>query len=845
MRWTTRTALLTLALAVASGCQCGSPPASCAAGTGGCTCRVDGSCDAGLTCGAGNACAACAPGLAGCACLANGSCDAGLACRGSTCATCVAGAESCACTSTSTCDAALSCRNGVCVADACPDGTLACACRADGSCDASLTCASGTCRTCTADVAGCPCDNGLCQGLVCEGTTGACRAAKGCDACALYQQCTPGTVIADATCLPSCDVGFVWNSVAARCDPDPNATCAASEPGSILGACVGAYRACVEDGTSAHCGGCLEGYLEESRTCRPVKTCDSAGCTANHLSCTPPGPHADAVCGGCAPGYAQSGAACVALTCAEIQAGCDAKNEVCDEPPGGGAVCGACKAGLVRDVTTGACRPPYSCATLPPCPADQTCTPGTATSDAYCRDAICPTCQGPGEDGVSPTPTTDGRCICKTLPGWFYAVGGIAGALPCDADQDGWVRAEARYYLESNDPALKDNARCDLRRIDRFWLQDDRGSPPKLITLTSAIPLYESTRNDDPARLEQVSGTAEVPIYGAGGRALRAAELNGFTKACVGEKADHNDNKLNDVSEWGRPPYDQAPVAASSDLPSELVAVYTRFSYFIELHRGWYEAGAVGGPGSYHIAEKRRGVGGGFPLRYGLEASGVRTSDFWQDCPRSRDAWFSPTAPAIGMDFASVSAPNRTWKGMTHHSQFKCVQVVDDTTYATKAAALNRHLQTVETLGAPGTAHAPSEYLRATVNECELTADPSVPIASGPNPRDPVMTCKPVLPSPEHVGKVVWAAVQLAESSQYFRGCIVQCNGFPYLCPGSDPLNPSAQGCYHVCGDLAASEAKDLVDGAGAYRLRGEVPVIPVTDTPLADSASGYRLVPR
>ncbi len=74
---------------------------------------------------------------------------------------------------------------------------------------------------------------------------------------------------------------------------------------------------------------------------------------------------------------------------------------------------------------------------------------------------------------------------------------------------------------------------------------------------------------------------------------------------------------------------------------------------------------------------------------------------------------------------------------------------------------------------------------------------------------------------------------------------LVQCNGFPYLCPGSDPVNPSAQGCYHVCGDLAASEAKDLVDGAGAYRLRGEVPVIPVTDTPLADSASGYRLVPR
>jgi hypothetical protein len=620
--------------------------------------------------------------------------------------------------------------------------------------------------------------------------------------------------------------------------------------GSIAQSCASANRTCVEDSTAARCGSCLDGYLDEAGTCRAVKSCDAAGCAATHLGCTPPGPHSDAACTGCARGYLASGGACVPANCVALQAECEAQNRLCSTLPGGGAACETCKAGYVADAVGPACRLPYTCATLPAsCPGGQVCVPGTGSSDAFCRDAACPPCNGPGEGGVWPALTQAGRCICRTLPGFFYTVSGSVGTYPCDADADGWTRVSAWYSIASADPALRENARCDLRRVEGFRLHNEQGQW-KHYTLGELVPLYETIRNDDQARLDQVSppgaGSPEVPLYGARygpARALRAVELNSLTKACAGERADHNDNRLSDISEWGRPPVGQAPVSAGA-FPAELLhafELYTRYSYFVELHGGWYEAGPGGAPGTYHLAEKDRS-GSSFPLRYGREASGQVTSDYWKDCPRARDVWYSDAAPAVGLDFASASAA-RGWSGMTHHSQFKCVRVVDDATYAATDHESSRHVQSVATLGDPS-AGAERDHLRAMVNGCFATPEAGRPVASGRNPIDPIITCVASPPAAEQVGGVFWAAVRITASSRYYRGCILQCNGFPFVCPAADPADPSPQECYHVCGDLAASEAKALGDPL-RYWLRGEVPVVPTADGPVEDASSGYRLTPR
>lgn len=815
-------ALAVVVLSVLPGCGGKSAaPKSCVAGTAACTCRADGICDPGLTCGGGT-CQPCTPGKASCACLQNGGCDAGLTCAASTCAPCVAGTTGCPCAAGGVCDGTLTCQGGSCVAPHCAAGTLDCACDAGGGCGDGLTCGGGVCRTCTSDVAGCPCTAGLCTGLLCDG--GTCRAARTCATagCASRQLCARGAALTDATCLAECEPGFTWNATSAACDPIPGATCAAAAGGSIAGACAAANRACL-DAAPAHCGECLTGFLEEAGACRAVKTCEGLACAANHLTCTAPAAHTDAVCGGCVDGYKRSGSACVALTCADIAVDCAAKRGVCELQSTGGAVC-------------------------------RVAAPGCTLA-----------CDGIGEDGPWPERARDGSCVCKTLPGFFYSLSGSVGTFRCDADGDGWVRDTASFALASADPAIRTNARCALRYVDRFVLHNDRGQA-RTVLLPEALPLYETVRNDDQAALDAVTGSGAVPRYGAS-RGLRAAELNSLTKACVAATADFNDNKVSDVQEWGRPRLSElgfdtgdqvAGVQASVNALAAAFATYARYSYFLELHHGWFEPVGAATAGAYHIAEKDRTLAAddNFPLRYGLEPGSLTeyTSDFWQDCPRSRDGWYADGLPPITLDFASVSAPDRAWKGMTHHSQFKCVQVVHDSVYLglkRDGRAQQREVQSLASLGDPDPTYDESDesaFLRATMNVCEATDSASVAprqAAGGvANPSEPVLSCTPALPSVAHQGKVLWAAMRIAPSFQYHRGCILQCAGAASVCPGTAP-GAARQACYSLCGDTSASEWKALQDAPGGWRVRGGVPVIPLGDRPLEDQASGLRIQAR
>lgn len=815
---------LSLAAAfAATGCKSGNTPTACAQGSQGCSCRPDQGCDTGLTCSSGS-CQPCAPGKLGCGCLSNESCETGLACRGGACSACVAGSEACACNADGSCGAGLSCSNGFCAPQGCAAKTLGCACAAsDASCEAGLVCSSGICRACTSDVAGCPCAAGGCTGMVCD--SGKCRKARTCaDAgCLAHQACAIGSSIADATCTSACEPGFVWQASPAACNPDTNATCASGASGTIVDRCTALHRSCQQEPGGAHCGACLDGFPLDSGS-----------------------------------------GLCVATTCAALEAQCALQHQLCSVLRGGGAVCQGCRSGYILDASTHACRQRYTCASLPTaCTAGQTCIDDAGGSvDAYCRDAACPPCNQQGEDGAWPGATVSGRCICKTKPGYFYTLSGSVGTFPCDADGDGWVRDTAHFSIESSDPAIRANARCDLRTVDRVVLHNDRGQS-KTVTLAQPLPLYESVRNDDQAYLEMVSppgvGSSDLPLYGPT-RTFRAAEVNSLTKACVTDLADFNDNKVPDSEEWGRYPKSQSDIPSS--VPRDLQAfyrTYTQLSYFLELHRGWYQPGASGGPGSYHIAERRRGPAGGegFALVYGAEPSGGYTSDYWQDCPRGRDVWYGDGKPTIGMDFTWAGAPDDGWAGMMHHSQFKCVKVVDDFTYAHAARDPYRGIQSVCALGDPPAtpcAGAPSEqdYLRATMDICALNSDSSPIQPSNGNPKDPSVTCHAAAPDSSQVGKVLWAAVRISQASQYYRGCMVGCGGFQYICPGVAPSDSQARVCYSLCGDFAASESRPLSEANGGYKLAGEVPASPfflplsqgMQEPVLLDPESGYSLSP-
>jgi hypothetical protein len=760
---------------------------------------------------------------------------------------CSPGEKGCACAAGLTCsNGGLECRNGYCIDRLnCSVGTIDCPCGTGDSCSPSLTCSAGVCRSCTNDVTGCPCVSGTCRSLVCDAASVTCRSAKTCSnaGCVAHQQCAPGTATQDATCLISCEPGYLWNVANGTCVPDPAATCLAGL-GSIQQACASRLRLCVQDAAGVHCGDCLNGAIEEDGACRAVRACDALGCAAAHRSCTPPGTHADAECGDCEPGFVISENQCVAdptKNCTGIQAACDAKNMLCVEGVSG-AMCQGCKGGHILDLAKATCRLPHTCANLPtPCSGGQMCREGMATTDATCY-VPCPPCNGEGEDGSWPELTSSGKCICKTKPGYFYSLSGTTGTFPCDADGDGWTREAARFSIDSVDPVIRANARCSLRKVNAFVLENEQGQVLP-VPIEPPIPLYETVRNDDQEVLDGEAGSNALPLYGgADGRALRAAELNSLTKACAGPMADFNDNGLSDISE-----HENAQPIVPSDLVSHFQK-YERFSYFIELHSGSHER-TTDGLGAYRIKEKKRGISpdNNFAFRYGVEESGIRTSDYWQSCPRSRDAWYNKGAPTVTMDFASLSGPDNLWKGMMHHSQFKCIKIVDDIAYQEADRVAGRHLQTASTLGDPPSSlqdgMQQQDYLHATPNVC--AAQPASKGMASSNPVDPVIRCTAKDRSSVQVGQVLWAAVRLVDSSHYSRGCILQCNGYPYLCPGSDPDSPTIQPCYHMCADIAASERLQLGSAESGYRLRGEVPMLPMADSVLGDSAvNTYQIRP-
>jgi hypothetical protein len=619
----------------------------------------------------------------------------------------------------------------------------------------------------------------------------------------LKRECVPATLTADAGC-GDCMGGYrdEWGD----CVPLSGAVCSGGGSTDISSICEDLSRDCVTPPCStppcdpAYCGACTWQTGCDEEPTRPDLTCSvelpATGQCEPFIPCS--------AFGGCAP-----------------------FNRNCDDEPT--AHCTTClftpeihtDVDYIEDEVTGNCRPAVTCASLS-CSAGTQCQPHTETSDAFCRPGCpqgqiwsesgclhCPPCQGIGEDGIWPFPTKDGRCICRTQDGYFYNLAGDISAYPCDEDGDGWVRESARSAINADDPVISRNARCQVRTVTRFVLEnrvvnwfnpavdcvgDETCAGYTVIELDAPLELYETDRNDDQYLLELFY--AKAPFYGD--RQPEAREINRLTKFCV-NNGDYNDNLVNDLDEW-----DYRPLPPGFPISLE---PFNWFSYFAELHRGWYEPPmGTEKHGTYFIREKSRRLtapeGDRVPVRTG--ASTPEAESFYETCPLWRDPEFSASDPTVGRDFARWSPtpdtmgfaqiwdPGMTriqvpagggnwisvaygWEGMGLHSQYKCVQIVENGN-PDYEPSVRPQLMTL------------SDVTRAhmVANTCGIdsTTNSSPPPdgAEDINPHDPVITCQTRSAS---VGFVGWMSRGYASYSgvgddRYPGGCVNHIRGDPW-----------------------------------------------------------------
>jgi hypothetical protein len=773
-------------------------PAYVCVGRVGCPCGADG-CSTG-ECIDGT-CVECRRGEADCVCRANGTCSAGLRCSAaSLCEACPPGDEGCACQDGDGCAEGLLCDTGRCVTDRCVDGAASCRCRQTSpECDGDAYCdEDNLCRVCTSDVVGCPCNEvERCFGqTVCDAVELLCREPLSCAAlltgglCGANQACIAENGL-DAVCIAeTCDPEFKWTGTA--CKACVTAGCL-NEPscmnvnGGLGSQCVLENRSCVEAAGDAACGACLRGFVEAlDGTCREAPLCGDVTCASDE--------------------YCEASGA--APVCAKV-----------------------------------------------PCPGGQ-----ALNSTRKCQSCSL-SCSGDGLTGrLWPRTTLGDECACETSDGFFSS--GIGFVRACDADGDGWVNELADDKQIRADPALKANARCRIRTVNRVRLFDEYGVSIDVLSCTdglkqasqrlaasegggqvggglalytdgtlvdptqctfSPMRLLETQRNDTPG----IHVDAPRPAYGgADGRGLAGNELNPLTKACVSSTGDFNDNLVEDIAEV------QGALAVSRPAPDADRQRLESFSYFVELASSW----AVGDV--LVIAERSR-CGVSFPLRYDTAIavgatnpadnySTTTDSPYWRTCSRNRDPSYNASNRVSGFDFAQYGCSDargtcalvgpahptltqrladpsrvsfrdfglcrlngskpadRRWRGMNHHSQFKCVNLVP-------GLAVNNHDLTVTGAGT-GVNQMTFNKCRARLCATSDGSDCSGAQGSGLQTRQPIIDC--AAQSGGVAGSVDFAAVNYrpygpsgqgyspSEGSSYRGGCVNEDDTWAaFLCP--------------------------------------------------------------
>jgi hypothetical protein len=600
-----------------------------------------------------------------------------------------------------------------------------------------------------------------CEGSqICDPVTHKCRDVVTCADldCGVHRLCQEAADGQDAECLDQCESGYVWNPGTGTCDPAT--TCAQLD-------CESQNRECIEDAAGARCGDCLAGYQEDQNgDCVEFSTCE--------------------------PYVAGS-----------ILQDCDDAGRECVEDVVGEAECGDCKsAWQILDPDTGICRDKQTC-------EDITCDPGLfclepPDGDAYCSEncqdsegnpgivnpeGVCILCEScddasAGEDGPYLDELSgEGRCICKTLDGYYWQEGEPYGVTPCDRDQDGWVRHSAKVALESPSNAIRVNARCHVRSIDNFVLHNEAGQ--ELSIPAGGVSMFESDRNDDQDMLDQAlaENDQRIPPYPTD-RALKAEELNSLTKACVSVDADYNNNSVEDINECE---------GAALGTGYEAYEPFVDFAYFVELHRARFEP-VSGDAGNYHIYEKSRTRiedGWRVPLVYPPDPSNPEKQVYWRECAVKRDsAYAGAGSNKQGLDFGQfaedVSDPANPWYGMNHHSLFKCLHI------SSTPPGPSRPLNEMTRQEALDEGYA--------VNDCAASSTSMGPGPEGwdaKNPYDPVVSCAAVDAADVPVGGVMWAVSgyrYYGDPAAYVRGCVNECAETVETCPACPLTRESCEG---------------------------------------------------
>ncbi|MEM7449506.1 MAG: hypothetical protein AAF355_14825 [Myxococcota bacterium] len=595
-----------------------------------------------------------------------------------------------------------------------PDsGTEPCvSCDEENICERELDCGEGV--ACRADDAALACTPGECFPGYAPDTDGSCQLIEGmrCDA-STPESLTTACAELGRTCVTR-DLGATCGGCLDGLDETDirctgGSLCSASE-------CANVGRACGTSGTD--CGACLPGYREPLSTSTEgcIET-PCLSCAEEHRYCFES--EQGVSCGGCLPGHFERDGTCMpSVACEDLN--CEAEGRVCVQS--GASYCDtACTEGRVWDADEERCRQPLSCAEVTStCGLGEVCLEGGDGFDAVCG-VICETgfAGSVGADGLSrcfscsnsafatslcrtsggqPIAGTTGRavnatgsnggtCVCEMMDGYFPNAEGLP--TECDMDGDGWVNAEVIAFSESSNSGEQQQARCDVRRVRHVRLENDDPyvADPLRIDLISdgsqpvavPLPLYEHAGNDrTDVQIPQAEQPA-LPLSGGNTQALTPAQKNSLTKACAFAAADFNQNGFADFQEHQTDRPDQTMLA---EMPQQAVAwfgQYTRLSYFIETHEGWFES-----PETYVIRERPRDpryMPGSERIAFGRqgavllapgEESEPTGSRYWRGCGRQAE---SPAgAGSSSGDFSTEALELGALEtGMYHHSQFRCV----------------------------------------------------------------------------------------------------------------------------------------------------------------------------
>jgi hypothetical protein len=665
-------------------CTPGVDGCPCEPGFMGCECD-NGNCQSGQ-CVSG-LCKDCRAGDAGCVCRSNGLCGAELRCEDGLCVECPEGEMGCPCLEDGTCSGDLVCEVGLCAPDSCRLGAFGCPCRPtdrrEGGtprCEDGLFCGdNGTCQTCASDVPGCPCEAGACTGgLVCEGEQ--CRKPLLCEdlrgelACLDFQRCEEGGD-KDARCSEACVDGYKWVSELARCVACESENCAAEPnctvdaPGSILATCNLENRDCVEFQGSASCGECKFGAVSNGDKCEFQGKCRGTDCGIDEY--------------------------------------CDWAQAKCNDSP-----CGIGEA----QTTSGRCE---RCTI--------TCSGPGLTGRVWpfrTRTGEC-VCEVEGGYYLETGGTGSAVKCDADGDGWVRREAGDATRVDLALKQNTrcQIRTIGRVRLEDEYGTSVDITPC---YPEGPVIGAVVGSN---CTEVRPLRMLESRRNDVGGALLE---GFQTPPYdnddnGRTARRLDARELNSLTKFCVSTQADFNDDGTEDLLEIQRKPSTLQGVMDDQ-------IILRSFAFFGELNSAEFVVISIDppegappvlneAPGTLVIRERSR-CDARFPLRYDPSVDPLSSSPadawtsesskpYWRNCDRSADPAFSdgvpgfdfaqwtcaPGSPACGMPAPAVpegyviDADNREvglchlrgappgdgrWRGMHHHSQFKCVALTGD-----------------------------------------------------------------------------------------------------------------------------------------------------------------------